>query len=550
MATAIGDDFLAWRIEHNAERAEKANTWLDTRIHQLSETVRKADEAVEEYRNRYGLLEGERVSLIAEQISKVSASLIDASGERKKAEADLEQVKRLIAQGSDLSSAQQILDSALYVRLRDQQLEIEREYAQKSQELGPRHPYILQLQAKRDRARKDIRAEIAKVARALENQVAAAQEREASLSAELSDLKQKLAQANIRSVELRALEQDADASREMLQKMMADAMTQDAERSPGAQSPQASVISEAAFPTTPVTPKKSLLLVLATVGSTLLGILLAFLLELLDGSYRSSAQVEQELGLPVLAYLPKLPRRRVMPPQRIATEPFSAASEAIRAIRVRLATCEPTPKVIAVVSSEPKEGKSTLAIAMAALEARAGRRVLLLDADLRTSGIARALGIVVGSGLADVMLKVVPLDTAVHRSTLTGVDVVIARGASLYELDADALSAHADRFRAVLTALRADYDLIIIDGPSVSILADAQVVAASADATLMVVAWGRTSRKSVRTVVQTLRAAGVRTLGVLLNRVSEAKIASYTEGEAGYCNRKYQRYYAPPGAQT
>ena len=553
VATSLGENYLAWRAEQKSEGADKANAWLDERTRELAEKVRRAYKAAEEYRSSHGLLDGERVALVSEQISRVSANLIDASGERKKAEADLAQVKRLIATaGGDITSAQQILDSELYVRLRDQQLEIERSYAQQSRELGPQHPVILQLRAKRERARQDIREEVGKVARSLENKVAAAKQREASLAAGLAELKQDLAQANIHSVELRALTEEADASREMLRKMVEGAMEKDAERSPGAQSPQASVISEATFPETPATPKKALLLILAAAGSTLLGVLLALLVELMDRAYRSSEQIRDDLGIPVLAYVPKLARRRGGSDvsSRITAAPFSASATAIRAIRANLAASEPTVKTVTVVSSEPEEGKSTMAIAMASMEARAGRRILLLDADIRMSGIARALGLSVEQGLVNVLLDAVPIGEVVQRDAIPGVDVIAARETRLREKDAEAVTSQSALFGQAVNSLRLQYDVIIIDSPPASIVVDAQIVAALADVTMMVVAWGQTSRKSVQNAVHSLRAAGASVAGVIFNRVNDATLAHYAEGEAGYCNRRYHRYYTLTGWES
>lgn len=548
VATAIGDSYLAWRIEQKAEGAQKANAWLDERTSQLAEQVRQADKAAQEYRGSHGLLEGERVALISEQLSKVSANLIDASAARKRADADLAQVRRILALGGDISSARQILDSAIYVRLRDQQLEIEREYAQLSRELGPRHPYILQLQAKRERAQQDIRAEISKVALSLENQAAAARQQEASLTADLSRLKQDLAQANLRAVELHAIEQEADTRREMLHKMVSDAIEQDAQRSPGAQSSQARVISDATFPEKPARPKKALLLVLAGCGSLLLGTLCAFLSELLDVSYRSSGRIERELGVPVLSYVPRLRRAgRSQPHLSITAAPFSASAEAVRAVRARLSAVDPTAKALAVASAEPEEGKSTLAVAIAITEARAGRKVLLIDADIRMSGVARKLGLAAESGLVDVLLDGVAIGRVVKANVLPGVDVVPARGELPRDRDADAVTAKPGMLAQALTGLRFHYDLILIDSPPVAVLSDAQVVAAIADVAILVVAWGQTSRQSVQTAVGMLRAAGGHLAGVVFNKVDEAVVAHYTQGEAGCCNRRYRQYYALTG---
>lgn len=201
-------------------------------------------------------------------------------------------------------------------------------------------------------------------------------------------------------------------------------------------------------------------------------------------------------------------------------------------------------KAVAIVSSEPEEGKSTLAIAVATMESRAGRRVLLLDADIRMSGVARKLGLNADRGLVDILLDAVPIGQVVLHDALPGVDVLPARGLLSCERDAEAVTSRSSLFAQGLNGLRFHYDIIVIDCPPVSVLIDAQVIAATADVAIMVVAWGETSRKSVQTATNTLRAAGASVAGVVFNKVDDATLAHYTEGEAGYCNKRYRRYYA------
>jgi polysaccharide biosynthesis transport protein len=137
---AVGDNYLVWRTEQKFENARKANAWLEDRTRDLEDNAQRADKVAEEYRSAHGLLEGERVALITEQISKLNSNLIDVSSERKAAEADLSQVKRLISAG-DVTSAPQVLDSELYVRLRQEELLIEREDAEQSREFGSQLAY-------------------------------------------------------------------------------------------------------------------------------------------------------------------------------------------------------------------------------------------------------------------------------------------------------------------------------------------------------------------------------------------------------------------------
>jgi capsular exopolysaccharide synthesis family protein len=338
----------------------------------------------------------------------------------------------------------------------------------------------------------------------------------------------------------------------MLQKLVAGAMEKDAEQAPGAQSPQASVISTAILPIKPVAPKKVLILILTVCGSALLGVVLAILVELMDATYRTGEQIEHELGIPVLSYVPKLPRRGTARDLHnvIAGTPFSASAEAVRSVRARLAALAPAAKTLAFGSSEPQEGKSTLAIAVATMGARAGRRVVLVDADIRMSVVTQMLGLKAERGLVDVLLDAVPIEQVVQHDAVSGADVVPARRSTARARDAEAFTAKPRVFEDVLAGLRLHYDLVVIDTPPACTLVDAQIIAAAADVSVMVVAWGQTSRKSVQTAINALRAPGTHVAGVVFNKVDASALAHYTEGEAGYCNKRYHRYYTAAGGEA
>jgi capsular exopolysaccharide synthesis family protein len=551
VANTLGDAYLSWRTSESFEDARKAGSWLEERAQKLRGRVEKAEMAIQEYRERNGLLQGERVSLIAEQISRLNAGLVDASIERKKAEADLAQVRRLLASSSDITSASQVMQSDVYKTLHEEALALEREEAELGKELGPMHPQLQQLRAKKARLWRDMNDEVRKVVQSLENQAAAARGREQLLDGNLRDLKAQLASANYRSAELNALEQEAEASRALLERVVTGSMEKAAEQDPGAQSPAARILSVATIPMEPSRPQTLLLLVLTLFGSTVLGVLLALAVDMMDATYRTAEQIERALRIRVLSYIPAMSKAGTG--EDVASlalrNPRSAFAEAVRTIltRLLLTNLDQPAKIIALVSSEPEEGKSTLALATARLESRVGRKVLLIDADIRRSRTAQVLGVRSEPGLLDILSGSVRPEQAIQVEPQSGLHVIVSGDYKKYTNYSDFVVSDASPLRELLHQLGGDYDAIFVDTPPMLALVDTQILATMVDTSILIVAWGKTLRKTVDATISIMRSSGARIGGVILNMVDRRKLEGYYAEEAAYCTGRYQQYYGLAG---
>jgi polysaccharide biosynthesis transport protein len=547
VANALGDAYLSWRTNESFEHARKAGSWLEERTQKLRERAEKAERAVQEYRERNGLLEGERVTLIAEQISRLNAGVVDASINRKNAEADLVQVKRLLASSSDITSASQVMQSDVYKTLREEVLALEREEAELGKEFGPMHPQLQQLRAKKARLWRDMNDEVRKVVQSLENQAAAARGREQLLDGNLRDLKAQLASANYKSAELNALEREAEASRVLLERVVTGSMEKAAEQDPGAQSPAARILSIATIPIEPSWPPKLLLLVLTLFGSAVLGVLLALAVDMMDATYRTAEQIERALRVPVLSYIPAMSKAGTGEDfaSLALRNPSSAFAEAVRTIltRLLLTNLGRPAKIIAVVSSEPEEGKSTLALAIAKLESRVGRKVLLIDADIRRSRTAQVLRVRSEPGLLDILSGSVRPEQAIQAEPQSGLHVIVSGDYKKHVNYSDFVVSDASPLRELLYQLGDDYDAIFVDTPPMLALVEANILATVADTSILIVAWGKTMRKTVDATVKIMRSSGAGIGGVILNLVDPRKLEGYYAEEAAYCTGRYQRYY-------
>jgi polysaccharide biosynthesis transport protein len=293
-----------------------------------------------------------------------------------------------------------------------------------------------------------------------------------------------------------------------------------------------SIVSDAVPPSSASGPRPLLIAMLVAFLGLLVAIALAFGPRLFDDTLRDPNEVAPTTGLPTLGVLKARGRRlrRLRPSDLLPTltEPRSAGAEAVRSVRwrVEFAMRDRPFSSLLVTSAEVAEGKTVTAANLAVAFAQSGRRVLLVDADFRDPHLHRLFNIANGSGLANV----------VRNDVLTSdIAVAIPGQPRLRVLPAGPLPVNpseflgSDRMRDVLEQLATEFDLVILDSPSLSIASDALALSAHAAATLMVVDMERSHRAAVRRARALLAEAGADVLGTVLIRLPRRAYKPYRQ---------------------
>jgi capsular exopolysaccharide synthesis family protein len=284
----------------------------------------------------------------------------------------------------------------------------------------------------------------------------------------------------------------------------------------------------------PVSPKGLLLVV----GGCLAGFVAAFLFALFADRLRNGFCAVQELesatGLPVLATLPELGPDRALQDAalEVLKRPHSEFSEAIRALEVSLPRSHVggrEAKVFAVVSALPAEGKTVTAVNLARRFAIDGKRVVLVDGDLRHPSVASALGAHDSRyDLGDYLSHRCLLDEAIYGDPNSALVALLVSHGLVKDSD-DNVSAMA----ALIRHLRGISDVVIIDTPPVLAVQDAKLLAELSDGALFVVRWAKTSREAVSRAVKSLQDFGIPLLGITLARAHPKYHRYYSYGHSG-----------------
>jgi polysaccharide biosynthesis transport protein len=297
-------------------------------------------------------------------------------------------------------------------------------------------------------------------------------------------------------------------------------------------------IEPATQPEKPIRPRTLLNTALAAFVGLMLAAGIAFLVEYLDDTLRTPDDVEQALGVPVLGFVAEM-QTRSKPGEEVyvSRQPRSPVSEAFRSLRTNLefsSVQKPIRKII-VTSPSPAEGKTTIAVNLAAIYAQSGKRVALVDADMRHPCVHQLLGIPNRDGLSNLFRSGESVQS-VSRSKLELPHLMIITSGSLPPNPAELLG--STRMSQILDELSDLVDVIVIDTPP-SLVADAQILSVKVDAVLLVVQPGKTQAETAISSMELYKRAGARVIGTVLNRIPRNREYYY----GGY------KYYSPYGEQ-
>lgn len=277
-------------------------------------------------------------------------------------------------------------------------------------------------------------------------------------------------------------------------------------------------IEAATLPEGPVRPRPLLYTLLAGVVGAVLGIGAGLLIEFFDDTLKSPKDIERVLGLPTLGSIPEYPRRdKGENGAFIAQYPKSPVSEAFRLLRANLAIAggENSLKTLLVLSPGAQNGKTVVALNLAASLSLLGKRVTLVDANVRSPHLHISLGLDNAVGLGDALSTETDV-TKVSRPVGEFKTISAVTGGSALDSPTEVLE--SDRLSAVLSKLSAKADMVILDGPALFV-ADALAFASRVDGVLMVIRPGHTRAVEARAAIDYLQRAGTRVVGVVLNYI-------------------------------
>ena len=548
IANATAESFIEQNIKAHYDSTMLAANWLSKQLADLQIKVQTSQAKLVEYQKENGIIGADdKQNLTVEKLNGLSKELTLAQVERIQKQSVYE-----MARGTNAETVGIVLQDPLLSSLRQQQTELEAQDAQLSTEFGSSYPKVQEVRNRLKLIQGAYNKELQNGIRRVQNDYEAALKREQMLQQALAAQTTVADQLNVSAIQYKLLKEEADSNRQLYDGLLEK--LKEASLAAALNSSNIRIVDKARVPMTPARPNIPRNLEYALVLGLLGGIAIAFVLESMDTTVRTPDQVEALSSLPMLVMIPVKEELQRHAPRRVTgmlkgapleqvpavslvtcLEPQSEIAEAYRALRTSILLSSPggPPQSIVVTSPMPQDGKTMTSINTSIVLAQQGKKVLLVDADLRRPSVHRAFGLRQGPGLSNVL----------SGGADAGAATFITRQQNLFVMPAGAMPPQPSELlsstilQELLLQWREEYDHVVIDSPPVLSVTDAVLLSVQASAVLLVVRANQTTTGAVLRARDLLLHVDCNLLGVVLNAVDLTSLGDY------YSRSRYSLYY-------
>jgi polysaccharide biosynthesis transport protein len=544
--------YVDQNLDSSLDSANKTAEWLDTQLEKLKTDLESQEMELHDFKKRNNLLSvsfDDQSNMLRNQILQLNTKLTELKAHREHVAARLEVLNAVDPQDPSVIPQSELFGSTALLPLRDKYQEALTSLSRlTSLGKGDNHPEVQFARLEVGRTREALLGEIKNIRQGVSTDLTAVQGELAGVSSLYETAKQQALGLNLNELRYSRLRRSKDNT----ERVFGMVLERSSESGLSKLMPfnNVRILDRPLKPGGPVLPRPFVNFFVGSVLGALVGLLGAIARELLDRTVRNVEEVEQELGLMSVGSLPdasaksgagvlyggyygtglgKKKRKKAEPEEADAgprtptellvhTHPKSAVSEAARAICTNLLFMSPDRPFgsVLVTSAGPAEGKTTIAISIAIALAQTGRKVCLVDCDLRRPRIHNLFDRTLEQGLTSALLDPSVLETVAAPTLVPNLSVLPA--GPMPPNPADLM--HSKAFTRVLEMLKERFDEVVIDSPPVCVVTDATILSTQTEAVVLVVRAGRTRRDQARRALRTLRDVGARCAGFVMNAVT------------------------------
>lgn len=551
LAKALVETYRQQNVDSVLESTDEAIDWLRKEHDKLKGELETSEMSLHEYKAEKNILSVEyddQSSMLREEIAQLNNALTLVRTRREEVAARYAQLAKVKLDDPSNLPASELLQSSQLQTLRSAYVDAVRE----SESLlkggkGKNHPDVMSAQAKVDTSRDALLAEVRNIQGALAGDLAIVGRQESGVSGLFQTAKKQALELNLLEIEYNRLRRQKDNTEKLYSLLLE--RYKESELTRQLRVNNVSVIDYPTVPKGPVKPNVPLNLAIGTLFGLVLGVGAAYGRSMLDRTMKTPNDVEVGMGATFLGLIPELEeskgaakkrrKRRPtasaelpeLPELMVHHDPMGSVAEAARSIRTNLLFMSPDKpfRTLLITSAGPSEGKTTVAMYVATAMAQAGKRVLLVDCDLRRPRVHRVFrdrGLDLGPGLTTALLEDDSVDPVVPTEVP---NFSIVPAGPIPPNPSELL--HSEKFHQFLERMKERFDHVILDSPPVVAVTDATILSTQVDGTLLVVRAFKTRKELARHGYRQLRDVGANVAGVLLNAVSfrhdEYKYAYY-----------------------
>jgi polysaccharide biosynthesis transport protein len=564
-ANTLVGEYIEQSQEMRWESTQRTAEWLTKHLDDMKGKLEQSEAQLQDYARTSGLtFTSEKDNVADVRLRELQEELSKAQADRIAKEAKLEEAK-----GKPVDSLPETLDDPTLRDYRQKLTDLQQKLVELNATLTPAHYKVQRVQAEIAEVQSAIKTQRENILRRLANEYAAARRREEVLTQAYAEQQKSAEDQSVKAIHYNTLKREVDSSRQLYEEMLQ--RVKQASLAAAMHASNIVVVDRAKPPLRPYRPRVFMNSALGLLSGVFLGLGFVILREHLDRRLKIPGDAEVYLGLPELGAIPmaEIPTCRQMSNGlqffSKPTLPSANSSLSTQNACPELATWQDGPSLMAecvwttlasilwpgqngdrphvllFTSPCPGEGKTTVSSNLGIAVAEIGRRVLLIDGDIRRPRLHDVFGVSHIWGLTDVLQADTPIETVgienlVCWTKISGLAVLPGGSSSV----SPSPLLHSPRMARLLARLRSEFDMVIIDAPPMSHLADARVLGRLADGVILVVRAGQTTTESAMLAAQRFAQDGTRVLGTILNSFDPNAVWHY-----GY--HSYAQYYRDRG---
>jgi capsular exopolysaccharide synthesis family protein len=531
LANAVADAYIEKTLEDRLGSSSNALEWLGKQLDTLKGQLERSELSLHQFvedKASFSMPLEEQQTLVASDIQRMNTKLGEVRLARIELAAHFEGLK-----GANRENPLDVVHPDITVSdtvqaLRDQYITLDTQRRSLAVKYGDEHPQIRALDSQLSGMRERLRVEIDGMLGAAEARLTEIKNVEAGVRAALDSANKAGLDLSMQEITYRRLERERDNAARLYGTILERTAETDLTRA--IEISLVRVIDRALPPSFAVYPTFRRNVIMGGLLGLLIGLGFAFLLGQLDRVLRTVEDAEA-IGITILGIMPRIEdgtavrgRRRKNAPELITnrdlvvhTHPKSSVAECCRTIRTNLTFmgAERPQRSIVITSASPREGKTTVALSLAISLAQSGKRVVLIDTDLRKPRVHKALDRSNSRGVTTVLVEEHPLSSAIQTTEIPGLDL-LASG-PIPPNPSELL--HTRQFKATIEELTRLYDHVLLDSPPLGAVTDAAVIAPQVNGVILVLHGQKTTRDAARSALRQLRDVGAHITGGVLNEV-------------------------------
>jgi succinoglycan biosynthesis transport protein ExoP len=531
VADAVAKAYMDEILDMKLTTSRYALQWMTAKAQDERKKLEASESAMQDYMRANDLVTVEnKLAIYPQRLSEFSSQLSKAQTDRKVLEDVIKQINTAGANVFQLENIQTFAGNEVLKSLRESIFKARQNINELAKKFGEKHPVMIKANGELRELIGQQQAEINRVIATTKNSYELAKSQEKNLEERLASTKSELLNLNEKFIQYSIMKRDVDANRVVYESLTSsikkEAVTEQS------QTVNVWVIKNAVLPAAPSKPNTRRNLALGLLLGLIGGIGCAFLVEYLDNTIKSEKDLENRYGLTVLGSVEKVKEKGKNIESYIVQKPLSPLAESYRLIRsgLLLSSADHPPKTILVTSMGPGEGKTATTINIARVFSQGGKKVLIIDCDLRRPRVHSVFSMQNDKGLSNYLTGNIS-ENIIHK--IAGEEIFVVTSGTIPPNPSDLVGSR--KLKLLVEKMAESFDFILIDSPPVQSVTDSLALTQIVNGTVVVVRAGETTYEMIESGLKKLKDVQCHFLGFVLNGLSKSHGAgAYYSGYTAY----------------